>query len=535
MVDRTVIVVGLSAALGLSLLVRRSLHKRSPKKTGKSWARPPEQAWEKAEAGGQQHIFNDWESLTLAQKRELVADVERVDLLYARVALRASQANSESNEGAMAAVGSIRPLVTADVIQAKFMQKQDEDKWIAAGCHLIAEGKLAILLLAGGQGTRLGSSQPKGCYDIGLPSGKSLFRLQAERIWRVQQLAADAIHASETGDCTTPRTPTPIRHPLRWYIMTSPATDAETRRYFQANKYFGLSKKQVVFFQQGEMPCMTEEGRVIMETPYRIAMAPDGNGGLYTALQRCGILDDMEQHGVEAVDCYSVDNALVQPGDPLFNGCCYSEGAECGARVVAKAYPEERVGVFARKGNKMTVVEYSELAPSEATSRDPGTGELRYNWSNVCMHFFKVSFLKSVATKLKEDALYHIARKKIPSKDGPVEGIKLELFIFDTFPMADKVTLFEVLREEEFAPVKNPPGSLTDSPDTARLALLSLHRRWVEVAGAELKLDPGSWEVFGVEGVEISPKISYCGEGLRSVCRDSVFRKPLEPILQGPT
>ncbi|KAK9868416.1 hypothetical protein WJX84_009045 [Apatococcus fuscideae] len=220
----------------------------------------------------------------------------------------------------------------------------------------------------------------------------------------------------------------------------------------------------------------------------------------------------MRQHSVEAVDCYSVDNALVRPGSPSFVGHCWHRNTDCGARVVAKAYPEERVGVFAQRDGRIEVVEYSELDPHEAAATDPSTEQLKYNWSNVCMHYFSREFLERAAAFLSSGkGCYHAAKKSISSKDGPVQGVKLEAFIFDTFSIARQVTLMEVHRHEEFAPVKNAPGSAKDSPNTARAAVLALHKRWHEQsanASTSKKIGP-----------EISPLLSYAGEGLHS-CLD---------------
>lgn len=192
------------------------------------------------------------------------------------------------------------------------------------------------------------------------------------------------------------------------------------------------------------------------------------------------------------------------------------------ARVVAKAYPEEKVGVFARRGGRLEVVEYSELDPVEACAVEPDSGILRYNWSNVCLHYFERRWLDGVAGRLAEEGRYHVAHKQIPSVDGKVPGVKLELFIFDTFPMADHTALLEVRRDEEFAPVKNAPGSKADSPDTARQGILALHRRWIEAAGGAVDGDT----------VEVSPLVSYAGEGLEWA-KGRTFRQPLEPGVQG--
>ena len=457
---------------------------------------------QRVEAAGHGHVLDGWDALTNDQRAFLTAQLEDIDFDYVNRIFKASM------EAATEAACPAEPIT--DVVTVASTTDEQRANYRSTGLQMLADGKLGLLLLAGGQGTRLGSSAPKGCYNIGLPSGKSLFQLQAERVLRLQQLAAEA--ASEGTEVK----------PIRWYIMTSHATDEPTRTFFQENKFFGLDPNQVVFFSQGMLPALHEDGRVILESPGKISLSPDGNGGLYTALRAAKVLDDMASHGVEAVDCYSVDNALVRLGDPIFAGLCKTKGIQCGARVVAKAYPEEKVGVFALRDGCMEVVEYSELDPLEASSADPDTGILRYNWSNICLHYFERAWLEEVADRLAAEGRYHVAKKQIPSVDGKVPGVKLELFIFDTFKMAEKTALMEVLRDEQFAPVKNAPGSNADSPDTARAAILALHRRWIEAAGGIVE---------GEEGVEISPLMSYAGEGLEWV-KGRTFRGPDASELQ---
>eukprot|EP00850_Spirogloea_muscicola_P023276 SM000343S12832 [mRNA] locus=s343:22653:26799:- [translate_table: standard] len=503
----------------------------------------------------------------------------------------------------------------------------DAERWRAAGLAAIAAGKVAVLLLAGGQhkmiaaaslapaggggavgqGTRLGSADPKGCYDIGLPSHKSLFQLQAERIRRVQALAAPA--------SATPGAPVVIP----WYIMTSAFTDQPTRAFFAARSHFAMRSDQVVFFQQRALPCFTTDGRIILETPshrqrqclatlvadahspQRAAAAAGvscvlgrslalpmeteasmvcvmgsehsschhrllvddlranrcsiklcgsgsnerreggkvvtncsnaGGGDGCAAMKVAGVLDDMQRRGVEYVDCFSVDNALARVADPVFLGHCITAGVPCGAKVVEKAYPEERVGVFVRHGagGPVAVVEYSELDPKHATATDPATGQLAYRWSNICMHMFSTPFLMEMADVLERESKYHVAMKKILSVDGVVDGIKLEQFVFDVFSHASSMALFEVARDEEFAPVKNAPGAPTDSPVTARRLLLLLHKRWVEAAGGTVLEgvagDDGEYPAVVaplVPGVEVPAMASYAGEDLETICRGVVF------------
>ena len=235
----------------------------------------------------------------------------------------ADHASGESSKG------DIEP-VKADAVAG------DQDRstgWRAAGLRAAREGKLAVILLAGGQGTRLGSADPKGMYDVGLPSGRTLFRMQAERLLK---LGAGAAKAGAPDDETAKTIP-PARIP--WYIMTSPFTHDATKAHFEANAYFGLNSEDVTFFQQGWLPCFTEEGKIIMRTKCDVATAPDGNGGLYKALHEEGCLADMRRRGVEHVHAYCVDNALVKVGDPEYVGFCLERGVDAGAKVISKAYP----------------------------------------------------------------------------------------------------------------------------------------------------------------------------------------------------
>jgi UDP-N-acetylglucosamine/UDP-N-acetylgalactosamine diphosphorylase len=465
----------------------------------------------KVEDAGQDHVFKGWDDLAPAQQASLRTQLESIDFEKLNQNFKASMDAIAQNSGDAAAYEPVHEVTTlADTSEEK---RRD---WRARGLRMIAKGELGVLLLAGGQGTRLGSADPKGCYNIGLPSNKSLFELQAHRLLRLQRLAAEAYPEITSKD---PK-------PLRWYIMTSQATDEKTRSFFKQHDYFGLQPDSVVFFVQGMLPALTEDGKVIMESPGKLAMAPDGNGGVYTAMLRCGIFSDMASHGIEAVDCYSVDNALVRLGDPVFAGFCKESGIQCGARVVAKAYPEEKVGVFARKCGRLVVVEYSELDVAQATSVDPDTGLLLYNWSNVCLHYFERQWLENVAARLsKPDGVFHVARKQIPSIDGKVPGVKLELFIFDTFAMADHTALLEVERSEEFAPVKNAPGTSTDSPDTARKAILALHKKWIQRNGGIIE---------GQADLEISPLMSYAGEGLEWIKGKSFCHSGEDTVLTSP-
>jgi UDP-N-acetylglucosamine/UDP-N-acetylgalactosamine diphosphorylase len=263
------------------------------------------------------------------------------------------------------------------------------------------------------------------------------------------------------------------------------------------------------------------DGKILLETKSRIAVAPDGNGGLYAALRTPlsptdktrTVLSDLESRKVLYVHAYCVDNCLVRVADPVFVGYGISKQADCAAKVVPKAYPTESVGVVAKRDGKYNVVEYSEISTAQAEARDATTGELLFRAGNIANHFYTTAFLRGVAA-FEDDLAFHIARKKIPHvslSDGATvkptkpNGMKLELFVFDVFPHTARFAVLEVARAEEFSPLKNAPGTGADDPETSRRDLLAQHRRFLEAAGATVR--------EGAE-IELSPLVTYAGEGL---------------------
>ncbi|KAJ6696043.1 UDP- GLUCOSE PYROPHOSPHORYLASE [Salix koriyanagi] len=434
---------------------------------------PPQALLERLKDYGQEDVFALWDELSPGERELLVKDIESLDLPRLNRIIRCSL----RSQGLP--VAAIEPVPENTVSTVEERTIEEKERWWKMGLKAISNGKLAVVLLSGGQGTRLGSSDPKGCFNIGLPSGKSLFQLQAERILCVQRLAAQA---SSEGSGSSVL--------IHCYIMTSRFTDVSTRIFFENHKYFGLEADQVTFFQQGTIPCVSKDGRFIMETPFRVAKAPDGNGGVYSALKYSKLLEDMASRGIKYVDCYGVDNALVRVADPVFLGYFIDKGVAAAAKVVRKAYPQEKVGVFVRqgKGGPLIVVEYSELDQSLASAINQQTGRLRFCWSNVCLHMFSLDFLNQVANGLEKDSIYHLAEKRIPSIHGGTMGLKLEQFIFDAFPYAPSTALFEV-----------PPGGFL----THSVPLYAT-------------------------GVEVSPTCSYAGENLEAICRGRTFHAPCE-------
>mmetsp|Transcript_14285 Transcript_14285/g.30504 ORF Transcript_14285/g.30504 Transcript_14285/m.30504 type:complete len:484 (+) Transcript_14285:74-1525(+) len=368
----------------------------------------------------------------------------------------------------------------------------------AIGMKAAAAGEVAALLLAGGQGTRLGYNGPKGMYDIGLPSHSTLFQFMAQRIKKLGLLSGKGKKA------------------VPFYIMTSPLNHEATVQYFTEHDNFGID---VHFFPQGTLPSLTPEGKMILETPTSLAVAPDGNGGIYPAMVKHGILNDMKSRGIKYIHAFGVDNALVKPADPTFVGYCISKSADCGNKVLWKTSPDEKVGVVATKGGKPCIVEYSDISKEMSERRAEDDGRLVFGAGNICNHFYTLDFMENVIVPNLGN-MYHVARKKIPYYDDVAKetvkptsnnGIKLESFIFDVFPLSKSMAVLDVARSEEFAPVKNPPGTDSDSPDTARRLFSDVAKEWVKRAGATLTGDVDS------DMCEVGPMTSYNGEGLEGM------------------
>ncbi|KAG2385501.1 hypothetical protein C9374_003316 [Naegleria lovaniensis] len=443
---------------------------------------------------GQEHVFAFEKELSeeqLAQLYQQLAELPSPELL-----------NGMFQESVVLSGSPSRP---SDVIAPPPNQvisfnrsSTEEEELKQIGMDAIQRGELGVLLLSGGQGTRLGSLLPKGMYDVGLQSGKTLFHIQAERILRLQQLAGTV-------------------HPIPWYIMTSNFTHEETEQYFRDNSYFGLKKEQILFFQQGDVPCFSMDGKLLLQSKHEIATAPNGNGGVYQALAKFGILDHMKQRGIKFIHSYCVDNILVKIGDPIFIGHCIKHGCDFGTKVVPKRDPHEKVGVFALKNGKYHVVEYSEITKEMAERVDETTGQLCFNAGNIVNFFYTLEFLERCADILNTHKLYHIAKKDIESIDintgekKKQPGVKLELFNFDIVEYAKSVTIFQVDRESEFSPLKNAPNqNNSDSPETCRRDLSILHSKYLERAGANVVGD------CRTQLCEISPLVTYAGENLES-------------------
>jgi UDP-N-acetylglucosamine/UDP-N-acetylgalactosamine diphosphorylase len=346
----------------------------------------------------------------------------------------------------------------------------------AAGEALLAAGRVAALVVAGGQATRLGHPGPKGLFPIGPVSDRSLFELQAQKLRRLERRFA----------CRIP-----------WIVMTSAATDAATRTFFATHDAFGLD---VDFVRQREAPCVDFSGRPLFAAPGRLATAPDGHGGVLHALDASGRLERLAARGIRALAYHQVDNPLVRMADPLLLGALVTRGAEVASKVLRKARPDERLGTVGVEGGRIRVVEYTELAAAEAEARG-ADGSLRLWAGAIGVHAFSLDFLRRVAPRADALLPFHASPKPIPCIDAagcPVaprepNGYKLERFVFDLFPEARALVMVEALREDEYAPVKNAGGR--ESPAAARRALDACARRWLSAAGWALPPEAAAIEL----------------------------------------
>ncbi len=411
---------------------------------------------------GQERVFRFWDRLGEAQRQRLLEQAAAVDL---GVLARAHAATR--------GLASTRPPKLESVPVIRHRDRGGDpaaaDRAFERGCEALAAGRVAALVVAGGQATRLGFQGPKGAYPVGPVSGRTLFEQQAQKIRGLRRRYG---------------------RPLPWLIMTSAATDAETRALFTAHAAFGLPSEDVIFFRQGMIQSLDFEGRMILERPDRIFENPDGHGGSLTALLASGALGELERRGVDTLFYYQVDNPLIRIADPTYLGFHLEADAEMSCKVIRKRDPMEKVGVVARADGKIGVVEYTEI-DDEHRFATTESGELEYWAGNAAIHVFGTAFIRRVAERADEFLPYHASAKVIPTLDDdgqpmhPSEpnGRKLERFVFDALAAAQSVCVVEGERSMEYSPIKNAEG--TDSPASARRDLIAVYRSWLDAAGIE--------------------------------------------------
>ncbi|KAF4666450.1 hypothetical protein FOL46_003090 [Perkinsus olseni] len=465
----------------------------------------------KFEGWGQSHVFKfiDNGMCSEEEAQTLIEQLKRIDY----PSIEASVEKAKEDLKSETADADYEPPNDNDVMKLSAMTPEDVKRWEALGLSAVAAGQVAGCVLAGGQGSRmgLGVHESKGMVNIGLPSAKPIFQLFTERLTRLKTLSGKPSAR------------------LPFLVMTSPLNHSSVKQFFKDHDFFGYPQEDVVFFPQGTLPALSLDGNLILESKSKVSVSPDGNGGLYYALEKEGVLSKLEAWGVKYLHVFSVDNAILKPADPWFVGYCIEKNAQVGNKVVWKSSWDEKVGVIATKNGKCSVVEYSDLYNPAAGIDNPMVravgedGKLLFGAGNICNHFYSVGFLRDAISRM--NSRYHLAYKKIASADEKGEtvkpksnnGVKLEAFIFDAFEMAERSVVFECKREEEFTPIKNPSGADQDSPDTARKAISDMCKRWIETAGGH---------VVGEDLFEVSPLVSYRGEGLEELCKDKTFASP---------
>jgi len=462
----------------------------------------PESLRQRLQAAGQEHVLVWWPNLSGVERRVLAEQLEAMDFDLLRRLYAA-----RDRQGTVPADERLAPIsVTA-------VDAGDQ----AAGEEVLRRGEVAALIVAGGQGTRLGFDHPKGMYPIGPVRDTSLFQILAQRTLATQRRYG---------------------RPLPFLVMTSPATHDETVAFFEQHQHFGLPPADVIFFRQGTMPALDlATGKLLLAAPGELFLSPNGHGGTLLALAEAGLLDVLGKRGIRHIFYCQVDNPLARVADPLFLGCHVRARAEVSTKVIAKSGPLDKVGNLVLIDGRCGIIEYSDL-PERLARQTDADGRLRFRLGNAAIHVFDLEFLKKVCAvqspmsdvenndlplltsdirhrtsdildighRTSEIGLpFHVARKKVPCLNAkgeivePAEAnaLKFEMFIFDVLLMAQRWTVVEIDPRTEFHPLKNATGA--DSPATVRQALSNLAGDWLERAGAVVPRHPNGDVVVPLE------------------------------------
>ena len=386
---------------------------------------------------GQEHILNYFDELNDNEKQELLSQIEIID--FSVLDNLDAEKNSNTVRGKFEPLGA----VTIEDIAS------NSDEYVSAGVEAIKKGKAAAVLLAGGQGTRLGFDKPKGMFNIGVNKELYIFQCLINNLMDVVKLAGAWV-------------------PL--YIMTSEKNHKDTTEFFKEKNYFGYAPEYVHFFIQDMAPSVDFDGKILMEGKSKISISPNGNGGWFSSLVRAGLLDEIKAKGVEWINVFAVDNVLQRIADPGFIGAVIKSGLQSGGKVVSKASPDEKVGVLCLEDGMPSIVEYYEMTEEMRTLLDEN-GELAYKYGVILNYLFNVEKLEEICDRKMP---VHVVDKKIPfmNENGELvkpdkpNGHKFETLVLDMVHMQDSCLAYEVVREKEFAPVKNATG--VDSVDSAR-------------------------------------------------------------------
>ena len=388
------------------------------------------------EDDNQKYIKAMMEKNTTEQNEKLTKRLEEIDFSVLEHIERKETVNER---------GVFAPLDAVEVSEIEARGTEFKE----LGLKAIREGKVGAVLLAGGQGTRLGLDRPKGTLNIGV----------AKELYLFEQLLRNLMDVTDEAGVYVPL-----------YIMTSNINNADTTAFFDEHDYFGYPKDYVKFFVQEMVPACDYEGRIYMESQTEVAMSPNGNGGWFSSMVNAGLLSDIKERGIEWINVFAVDNCLQRIADPMFVGATIAYGCESGAKVVRKAAPDERVGVLCTEDGKPSIAEYYEMTEEMSTARKEN-GDLKYGFGVILNYLFSEKKLEQIADARMP---IHVVEKKIPYMDvdgtfvkpEQPNGYKFETLVLDMVHMMDDCIPYEVVREREFAPIKNLHG--VDSLDSAR-------------------------------------------------------------------
>ncbi|NLN04221.1 MAG: UDPGP type 1 family protein [Clostridiaceae bacterium] len=413
---------------------------------GLSFEKKLEFARKKTAEYNQEHLLQYFDLLDDNEKELLLDDILNIDFQF--MCSLYKNANKEINAKNL----DLKPAVG---VPKSSMNQKELDEIYELGLAEISKGALCAVTMAGGQGSRLGHKGPKGTYDIGLPSHKSLFEIQCDGLKRISEKAKVAIP---------------------WYIMTSETNHEESVAFFEKNNYFGYPKKDIMFFKQSMIPVMDKQGRILLESPSKILKSPNGNGGLFSSLKDKSIFSDMRKRGIKWIFICGIDNVLVRMADPYFLGFTIKNKYKASAKSFLKRDASEKAGVFCYKDGRPYVIEYTEI-PKELAELKDEKGDYVYGDTNVLNYIFDIDVAENIASA---GLPYHTQIKAVTAyiNGEYVESIKpdsykFETFLFDSFNMLDDMGIFRIEREEEFAPVKNKTG--IDSAESAREMYLAVY------------------------------------------------------------
>ncbi len=447
----------------------------------------------------QGHVFAYWDELSAEEKKSLIAQLSAIDLDQVNRLIEIHLATPPPAELPSLQPGPVVPVEGNDPGVLHRARERGE--------QALHEGRVASLVVAGGQATRLGFDLPKGSFPITPVTGKSLFQLHCEKIIALRRRYGSTM-------------------PL--LVLVSPHNHQATRDYFEQKQYFGLPPEDVILFEQGMLPAVDRDGRLLMASRGQIFLSPDGHGGVFRAMAKANLFEEMAGRGIESVFFFQVDNPLAKIADPVFMGYHLEESAEVSLKVVRKREPAEKVGIYVLEGGAPAVLEYSDT-PAEVREAQDESGQLRYWAGNIAIHAFHLSFMEQLGREEKH-LPYHMARKKVPCIDETGElsqpsepnGIKFESYVFDSLAVARKAVAMEVRRHEEFSPVKNRTGE--DSPATAVEDQSHLFRSWLRDSGILVEDENAQVEIgplFALDRDELIRKIREDGlRGARKVLLD---------------